>query len=134
MTDTSPPTTVTVPSASPRGTVQHRDDTSLSQAASRLRDAARAVRETSDAARGPEEAARAFALIEAALDDLAGAAEFVAYATMDGSRRRAFPPEGLPLTTARALSWRLHGLRRELVVARRICTELTGLLDSAVRR
>jgi hypothetical protein len=75
------------------------------------------------------------ALVEGALDDLAAGAELVAYATMEGSRRRhAGAMDGLPLATARALSWRLHGLRSGVVAARRICSEITRVLDGAVRR
>jgi hypothetical protein len=109
---------------------------SLSRSARDLRAAARTLRRASDGQHDPEELARAFALVEAALDDLATGAEAVAYATMDHSRRRRTggATDGLPLPTARALSWRLHGLRSELVAARRICSDLSSVLDGAVRR
>jgi hypothetical protein len=38
----------------------------------------------------------------------------------------------LPRATARSLSWRLHGLRSALVAARRISSDLTGVLDAGV--
>ncbi|HEX2104781.1 MAG TPA: hypothetical protein VHF51_14085 [Solirubrobacteraceae bacterium] len=136
MTDRSSTTTAIVPSPSPLAAGRHpADESSLSRSARSLGDAARAFRETSGAQHDPEDLTRAFALIEAALDDLAAGAELLAYATMEGSsRRRAGATVGLPLATARALSWRLHGLRRGLVAVRRICSELTRVLDGAVRR
>jgi hypothetical protein len=136
MTDRSSTTTAIVPWSSPLEAGRHpADESSLSRSARSLGDAARALRETSDAQHDPEDLARAFVLVEAALDDLAAGAELVAYATMEGSRRRrAGATDGLPLATARALSWRLHGLRRALVAARRICSEMTRVLDGAVRR
>jgi hypothetical protein len=137
MTDRSfTTTTAIVPSTSRLEIGRHRaDDSSLCRSARSLGDAARAFREASDAQHSPEDLARALALVEAALDDLAAGAELMAYATMEGSRRRrAGETDGLPLATARALSWRLHGLRGGLVAARRICTELTRVLDGAVRR
>jgi hypothetical protein len=114
---------------------QGADDSQLSRSARSLADAARAFRQTSDAQHEPEHLAVAFTLVDAALDDLAAGAELVAYATMERSRRRhAGATDRLPLATARALSWRLHGLRSALVAPRRICSELTRVLDDAVRR
>jgi hypothetical protein len=136
MTDRSSTTTAIVPSISPLEIGRHRaGDSSLSRSARSLGDAARAFREASDAQHDPQDLARAFALVEAALDDLAAGAELVAYATMEASRGScAAATDGLPLATARALSWRLHGLRNGLVAARRVCTELARVLDGAVRR
>jgi hypothetical protein len=111
------------------------DESSLTPSARRLADAARAFREASDAQHAADDLSRAFALVDAALDDLADGAELVAYTTMESARRRrAGATDGLPLATARALSWRLHGLRSRLVAARRICSELTRVLDGAGRR
>ena len=131
MTDQAFTTTAIVPWTAPR----EADESSLDRSARSLGDAARAFREASDAPHEPEDLARAFALVEAALDDLAAGAERVAYATMEGSRRRrAGATDGLPLATARALSWRLHGLRSGLLAPRRICSEVTRVLDDAVDR
>jgi hypothetical protein len=135
MTDPSSTTTAMVPASSPVEVAEHHAFEQLSRSARSLADAARGFRDASGAHRGPEDLARAFALVDAALDDLAAAAELAADATMEGSRRRgAEASDGLPLATARALSWRLHGLRGELVGARRICSELTRVLDGAGRR
>ena len=127
MADRSFTTTAIAPWSSPLAVGRRpADGSSLSRSARTLADAARAFREASDARHDPDDLARAFPLVEAALDDLAAGAELVAYATMEGSsRRRAGATDGLPLPMARALSWRLHGLRSALVAARRICSELT---------
>jgi hypothetical protein len=136
MTDPSSTTTAIVRSSSRLKTGQLRAGAaSLTPPARSLSDAARAFRDASDAQHDPEDLAVAFALVGAALDDLAAGAELTAYATMEGStRRRAGATNGLPLATARALSWRLHGLRGGLVGARRICSELTRVLEGATRR
>ena len=132
MTDPSSSTTAIVPS-SPLGR-PHAGESSLSRSARTLAEAARAFRDVTDAQHDPEELAVAFSLVDAALDDLAAAAERAAYATMEGSRRcRPRATEALPLATARAVSWRLHGLRDGLIGARRICSELTRALEGAVR-
>jgi hypothetical protein len=137
MTDRSAITTALVRS-SPAPTIRQEPtgESSLSRSARDVREAARTLRQACDGQHDPEDLARAFALVEAALDDLAAGAEVVAYATMEHSRRRrrGGATDGLPLPTARALSWRLHGLRRELLAARRICSELTRVLDGALRR
>jgi hypothetical protein len=136
MTDPSTTTTAMVPCSAPLESVQGRGrEASLTRPARSLADAARAFRGASGAQHDPEDLAGAFALVDAALEDIAAAAELAADATMEGSRRRGRGArEGLPLATARALSWRLHGLRGQLVGARRICSELTRVLDTAVRR
>ena len=132
MTDQSFTTTAIVPWTSPIEAGPHRAEESLPRSARSLRDAARAFRTTADGQHAPEDLACAFALVEAALDDLAAGAELVAHAAMaDSRRRRAGATDGLPLGTARALSWRLHGLRSGLVAPRRICAELTRLFDGA---
>ncbi len=111
------------------------DEPSLRRPAQNLTDAARAFRDASGAEQDPDDLGLAFALLDAALDDLAAAAERAAYSTMErSSRRGAGPPDVLPLATARAFSWRLHGLRARLVNARRICAEVTGVLDGGVGR
>jgi hypothetical protein len=135
MTDPSSTTTAMVPSSTRLEMARHAaGEASLSRSARSLADAARAFRDASESQHDPEDLARAFALVDAALDDLAAGAELTAYATMEGSRRRRpGATDGLPLATARALSWRLHGLRGGLVAARRICSELTRVLG-AVRR
>jgi hypothetical protein len=111
-------------------------ESALGRSARDLRNAARTLRQASDAPHDPKDLATAYALVDAALDDLAAGAERLAYATMEHSRRRRGrgATDGLPLGTARALSWRLHGMRSELVAARRICSDLTRVLDGAVRR
>jgi hypothetical protein len=137
MTDRSAITTALVRSSSaPTISQEPIGESSLSRSARDLRDAARTLRQASTGQHDPEDLARASALAEATLDDLAAGAEIVAYATMEHSRRRRRDgaTDGLPLPTARAVSWRLHGLRRELVAARRICSELTRVLDGALRR
>jgi hypothetical protein len=136
MTDLSSTTTAMVPSSSRlEPDVQSPGEASLSRSARSLADAARAFRDASDARHDPEDLALAFGLMDAALDDLAAAAEAAAYATMEGSRRRrAGATDGLPLATARAVSWRLHGLRVRLVGARRVCVDLTRALDDHRRR
>jgi hypothetical protein len=134
MTDRSAITTALVRS-SPGPTISQEPtgESELSRSARDVREAARTLRQAAGGQHDPQDLAQAFALVEAALDDLATGAEVVAYATMEHSRRRrgGGAIEGLPLPTARALSWRLHGLRRELVAARRICSELTRVLDGA---
>jgi hypothetical protein len=135
MANQSLTTTTIAPSPSPLEIRRRGAESSLSRSARSLGDAARAFREASDAQHDADELARAVALVEAALDDLAAGAELAAYAAMEGSRRRrAGAGEGLPLATARAVSWRLHGLRSGLVGARRICSDLAGVLDGAARR
>jgi len=136
MTDRSTTTTALFRySSAPEICQQPTGESSLSRSARDLRGAARTFRQASDGQHDPEDLARAFALVEAALDDLAAGAEVVAYATMEHSRRRrGGATDGLPLATARALSWRLHGLRSEVVAARRICSDLTRVLDGALRR
>jgi hypothetical protein len=136
MTDRSAVTTALVRSSSaPEIGRPPAGECSLSRSARDLRDAARSFRQASDGQHDPQVLASAFALVEAALDDLAAGAEVVAYATMEHSRGRRGGATGrLPLATARALSWRLHGLRSEVVAARRICSEVTRVLEGAVRR
>jgi hypothetical protein len=136
MTDQSFTTSAIAQLTSPSEAGRHpADESSFTRSAGSLRDAARAFRETADGQHDPEELRRAFALVEAALDDLAAGAELVAYATMERSRRRrGGATDGLPPATARAVSWRLHGLRSEAVAARRVCSELTRVLAGAVRR
>jgi len=110
MTHPSSTTTAVVPSSSRLELGQLPGEAPLSRSDRSLSDAARAFRDASDAQHDPEDFAVAFALVGAALDDLAAGAELSAYATMEGSRRRrAGATDGLPLATARALSWRLHG-------------------------
>ena len=134
MTDRSFTATTLVPTSSAEVDRQI-GGSSLSGSARGLRDAARTFRQASDGPHAPEDLARAFGLVEAALDDLAAGAEHVAYATMERSRRRRdSATEAPPLATARALSWRLHGLRSEILAARRICSDLTRVLDGALRR
>jgi hypothetical protein len=136
MTDQSSSTTTIVPSSSAPEMRPHRaaEESSLSRAARNLAAAARAFRDASDAQHDAQDLALAFAIVDAALDDLGAGAELVAYGTMERSRRRrAGAPDGLPLPTARAVSWRLHGFRSRLVAARRICSELTRALSSRRR-
>jgi len=136
MTNTSTTTMALVPAPSrPAMGRRSAGESSSSRSARCLADAARAFRDASDAQHDPEDLAVAFALVGAALDDLAAGAELAAYATMERTRRRAMgPTDGLPLATARALSWRLHGLRSRLADAHGICAEVTGVLDVAARR
>jgi hypothetical protein len=136
MTDQSSTTTAMLPWSSPLQNVQHgTGEASLSRPARSLADAARAFRDASGAQHDPDDLARAFAQVDAALEDLAAAAQLAADATMEGSKRRgADAPDALPLATARALSSRLHGLRAELLGARRISSALISAFDGAVRR
>lgn len=127
--------TAIVRSSSMEMTRDRAGDSSLSRSARSLADAARAFRDASDAEHDPQDLALAFALVDGALEDLAAAAELTAYATMDGfRRRRADVTDRLPLACARALSWRLHGLRAGLVGAQRICSELARVLGGVKRR
>jgi hypothetical protein len=136
MTGRSSPSVAMVASPSRPEIGRHdADESSLTRSARSLADAARAFRQASRAQHAGDDLSRAFALVDAALDDLADGAELVAYTTMESSRRRrAGATDGLPLARARALSWRLHGLRSGLVAARRICSELIRVLDGAVGR
>jgi uncharacterized membrane protein YccC len=132
MTDPSSTTTASVVSSPRLEVVPHRAEASLSRSARTLADAARAFREASDAGHDRADLAVSYRLVEAALDDLAAAAELAAYSTMEGSRRRrAGAADGLALAKARAVSWRLHRLRRELVGGRRICSDLRRVLGEA---
>jgi hypothetical protein len=133
MTDAISTTTAVVRSpARLEMATQRADDSQLRRSARSLADAAQAFRQSSDARHEREELAHAFERVDAALADLAAGAELIAYGTMDRSRRRRDgPADELPLATARALSWRLHGLRASLMSARGISSELAGVLDGA---
>jgi len=70
-----------------------------------------------------------FSEVEAALGDLAAGAELSAYAVTAAQR-----PDGVsathapPTSVARSLSWRVHGLRRELLDAREVFAEVNRVL------
>jgi hypothetical protein len=88
---------------------------SLADVAQRLR--AQAGQPTQMAAVGD-----AFANIENALSDLAVAAERTAEAIIEADRPPdASPTRVAPTAHARALSWRLHALGRELRASRDVC-------------
>jgi hypothetical protein len=94
---------------------RHRaDESSLTRSARSLADAARAFRETSDAEHAADDLSRAFAFVDAALDDLADGAELVALyhhgkleATSRRRGRRAAARDGTRsvLASARPAQW-----------------------------
>jgi hypothetical protein len=119
--------------ASPRtGDGTATDDSAMTAAARRLADAARAFRAAAETPRDGSDLAMCFSHVEVALGDLAAGAELSAYAVTAAER-----PDGVsatqrpPTSAARSLSWRLHGLRRELLDAREVCAEVNRVLRHA---
>ena len=118
--------------ASPRSD-EHDTTPSMAAAARRLADAAAAFRTAAAAPGDGSDFAMSFSHVEAALGDLAAGAELSAYAVTEASR-----PDGAVATqaaspSARSLSWRLHGLRRELLGAREVCAETNRVLRVLAR-
>jgi hypothetical protein len=116
--------------ASPRtGDGTTTDESSMAAAALRLAEAADAFRAAAATPRDGSDFAMSFSHVEEALGDLAAGAELSAYAVTAAER-----PDGVsatqtpPTSAARSLSWRLHGLRRELLDAREICAEVNRVL------
>jgi hypothetical protein len=116
--------------ASPRtGDGNTTDDSSMAAAARRLADAAGALRAAAETPRNGSDFAMSFSHVEAALRDLAAGAELSAYAVIAAER-----PDGVsathapPTSAARSVSWRLHGLRRELLDAREVCADVNHVL------
>jgi hypothetical protein len=116
--------------ASPRtGDGKTSDDSSMAAAARRLAEAAGAFRAAAAALRDGSDFAMSFSDVEEALGDLAAGAELSAYAVTAAER-----PDGVsathaaPTSAARSLSWRLHGLRRELLDSRAVCAEVNRVL------
>src|SRR5215218_1275113 len=116
--------------ASPRtGDGTTTDDSSIAAAARRLAEAAGAFRAAAETPRDGSDFAMSFRHVEVALGDLAAGAELSAYAVTAAER-----PDGVsatqapPTSAARSLSWRLHGLRRELLDAREVCAEVNRVL------
>jgi hypothetical protein len=105
------------------------DDSSMASAARRLAEAAGAFRAAAETPRDGTDFVRSFSEVEVALGDLAAGAELSAYAVTAAER-----PEGVsathaaPTSAARSLSWRLHGLRRELSDSRGVCAEVNHVL------
>jgi hypothetical protein len=116
--------------ASPRtGDGTTTDDSSMAAAARRLAEAAGAFRAAAETPHDGSDFARSFSDVEVALGDLAAGAELSAYAVTAAER-----PDGVsathaaPTSAGRSLSWRLHGLRRELLDARGVCAEVNRVL------
>jgi hypothetical protein len=116
--------------ASPRtGDGRTSDDSSMAAAARRLAEAAGAFRAAAALPRDGSDFAMSLGDVEVALGDLAAGAELSAYAVTAAER-----PDGVsathaaPTSAARSLSWRLNGLRRELLQSRRVCAEVNRVL------
>jgi plasmid stabilization system protein ParE len=105
------------------------DDSSLAAAARRLAEAAVAFRAAAETPRDGSDFAMSFGDVEVALGDLAAGAELSAYAVTAAERPHGVSAAHAPPTAAaRSLSWRLHGLRRELRDARGVCAEVNRVL------
>jgi hypothetical protein len=115
--------------ASPRSGEGTTPDDSMAAAARRLAEAARAFRAAAASPADGSDFAAGFSHLEAALEDLAAGAESSAYAAAAAGRPHGVAVTHAPPTPAvRSLSWRLHGLRRELRAARDVCAEVNGVL------
>jgi hypothetical protein len=98
------------------------DAGSLGDLTGNLAEVARAIRVAADHAEELPDLAVVFADAERALGDLAAAAELTGYAVVDRDRPPgASATQHSPTATARALSWRLHGLASALRAARKVC-------------
>jgi hypothetical protein len=100
-----------------------RNPDSLGGLARRLAEVARAIRDEAQRSGEADELGRVFADVEAALGDLALAAEHTADAVIAADR----PPgtratQVSPTPAARAVSWRLHGLAGALRTSHRVCS------------
>ncbi len=101
----------------------------MAAAAQRLADAAGALRAAAETPRDGSDFAMCFSDVEAALGDLAAGAELSAYAVTAAERLDGVSATHAPPTSAaRSLSWRLHGLRRELLDSRGVCAEVNRVL------
>jgi hypothetical protein len=118
--------------ASP-GSDEHGTTPSMAAAARRLADAAAAFRAAAGAPRDGSDFALSFSHVEAALGDLAAGAELSAYAVTEASRPAGIPATHAAPTSARSLSWRLHGLRHELLAARDVCAEANRVVGIVAR-
>jgi hypothetical protein len=123
-------TTTVALAASPRtGDGKTTDHSSMAAAARRLAEAAGAFRAAAETPRDGSDFAMSFSHVEVAFGDLAAGAELSAYAVTAAER-----PDGVsathapPTSVARSLSWRLHGLDRELLDAREVCAEVNRVL------
>jgi hypothetical protein len=123
-------TTTMALAASPRtGDGKTTDDSSMAAAARRLAEAAGAFRAAAETPRDGSDFARSFSDVEVALGDLAAGAELSAYAVTAPQRPDdVSATHAAPTSAARSLSWRLHGLRRELLDTRGVCAELNRVL------
>jgi hypothetical protein len=119
--------------ASPRtGDGTATDDSSMAAAARRVAEAARAFRAAAELQRDGSDFAMSFSHVEVALGDVAAGAELSAYAVTAAERPDGVSATQTPRTSAaRSLSWRLHGLRRELLDAREVCAEVNRVLRHA---
>jgi hypothetical protein len=110
------------------------DDSSLAAAARRLAEAAVAFRAAAETPRDGSDFAMSFGDVEVALGDLAAAAELSAFAVTAAERPDgASATQAAPTSAARSLSWRLHGLRRELLDSRGVCAEVNRVLRHVAR-
>jgi hypothetical protein len=118
--------------ASPRSD-EHDTAPSMAAAARRLADAAAAFRAAAAAPRDGSDFALSFGHVEAALRDLAAGAELSAYAVTEATRPAGAAATQAAPPSARSLSWRLYGLRRELLGAREVCGETNRVLRVLAR-
>jgi hypothetical protein len=112
---------------------RHGTTPSMAAAARRVADAAAAFRAAAATPRDGPEFALSLSDIESALGDLAAGAELSAYAVTEAGRPAGVPATHAAPTSARSLSWRLHGLRRELLAARAICAEASRVAGIVAR-
>jgi hypothetical protein len=118
--------------ASPRS-ARHGTTPSMPAAARCLADAAAAFRAAATAPVDGSAFALSLSDVESALGDLAAAAELSAYAVTEAGRPAGVPATYGAPTAARSLSWRLHGLRRELLAARDVCAEASRVAGLVAR-
>jgi len=118
--------------ASP-GSARYRTTPSMAAAARRLADAAAAFRAAAATPRDGSDLALSFSDVESALGDLAAGAELSAYAVTAAGRPAGVPATHAAPASARSLSWRLHGLRHELLAARDVCAEANRVVGIVAR-
>jgi hypothetical protein len=111
----------------------HGTPPSMAAAARRLADAAAAFRTAAATPGDGSDFALSLSDVESALGDLAAGAELSAYAVTEAARRAGVPATHAAPTSARSLSWRLHGLRRELLAARDVCAEANRVAGIVAR-
>jgi hypothetical protein len=118
---------------SPKARRLTADDASLTTAARRLAEAARAFRSAAQAPREATDLARAFRQVEEALRVAAAGAELAADTVMDQACGGMRATRAAPSRAARSVSWRLHGLRIRLLAARDVCIDVNHALREVAR-